>query len=104
MHVIGYPMHLTNVINCTFENDCCSFQVYTGKEKQVRERGLGHRVVVDLVRPYAGRGYHVYFDNFFTSVPLVRELARHRTLVWDGAHEQERTTSRREEDKAEGAR
>ena len=59
---------------------CCSFQVYTGKEKQVRERGLGHRVVVDLVRPYFGRGYHVYFDNFFTSVPLVQELARHRTL------------------------
>ena len=60
---------------------CCTFQVYTGKEKQVRERGLGHHVVIDLVRPYFGRGYHVYFDNFFTSVPLVRELAQHRTLA-----------------------
>ena len=28
-----------------------------------------------------GCGYHVYFDNFFTSVPLVQELARHRTLA-----------------------
>ena len=34
-----------------------------------------------LVRPYFGRGYHVYSDNFFTSVPLVQELARHHTLA-----------------------
>ena len=47
----------------------------------MRERGLGHRVVVDLVKPYFGHGYHIYFDNFFTLVPLVQELARHRTMA-----------------------
>ena len=33
------------------------------------------------MRPYFGRGYHVYSDNFFTSVPLVQELAQHHTLA-----------------------
>ncbi|GFR84874.1 PiggyBac transposable element-derived protein 4-like [Elysia marginata] len=53
-----------------------SFQVYTGIEAgQAAEHGLAHRVVKDLVAPYHGSGMRVFMDNFYTGVPLLRELA-----------------------------
>ena len=50
------------------------FQVYTGREGS-GERQLGHRVVKDLTLSLKGKSHHVYFDNFFTSEQLLRELA-----------------------------
>ena len=51
------------------------FQVYTGKETTgKRQKGLGHRVVTDLVRPLYHRNVRVFMDNFFTSVALLKEL------------------------------
>ncbi|CAB3984645.1 Hypothetical predicted protein [Paramuricea clavata] len=38
------------------------------------QNGLGYDVVMKLVNPYLGQGYHVYFDNFFTSPKLVEYL------------------------------
>lgn len=56
------------------------FQVYTGRrEGNQDQRGLGHRVVMTLLQPILGKNYHVYFDNFFSSLPLFDDLARHRT-------------------------
>ena len=52
----------------------CSFQVYTGRE-QGQELGLAHRVVKDLVAPYHHTNIRVYMDNFYTSEPLLRDLA-----------------------------
>ena len=50
------------------------FQVYTGKEGS-GEKHLGQRVVKDLTQHLKGKHHHVYFDNFFTSEQLLRDLA-----------------------------
>ena len=52
----------------------CAIQVYTGKEGQQPEHGLGYRVVSDLVRDLHGKNYHIFCDNFFTSVRLAEDL------------------------------
>lgn len=57
------------------------FQVYTGKEGNVVEKGLGERVVRDLTRDIWGHFHHVYCDNYFTSVPLFRELLDNKTYA-----------------------
>ena len=49
------------------------FSVYTGKEGEV-ERDLGAKVVKKLVQPLSGGYYHVFFDNYFSSVHLFEEL------------------------------
>lgn len=52
----------------------CQFQIYVGKTNNQPEKDLGKRVVLDLTRDLVGKGYHVYFDNFFNSVPLQKTL------------------------------
>lgn len=52
----------------------CAMQVYTGKHGGQTEHGLGHRVVSDLVGELAGNKYHIFCDNFFTSVRLAQDL------------------------------
>ena len=51
------------------------FNVYTGKDT-TREVNvpLATKVVKDLVAPLHDKFHHVYFDNFFTSLPLLTEL------------------------------
>ena len=51
----------------------CDFQVYTGR-REGAEGGLGKRVVLDLSQSLEGKHYHLYFDNFFTSVDLLQTL------------------------------
>jgi hypothetical protein len=57
------------------------FNVYIGKSEHERPsgNGLGYDVVMKLVDPYLGQGYHVFFDNFFTSPKLVEDLFLHAT-------------------------
>ena len=58
---------------------CFQFQVYTGKEN-VQDKGLTYRVVTDLLKDrYYHRNHHVYFDNFFTTIELVNDLAGNST-------------------------
>ncbi|KAJ8932804.1 hypothetical protein NQ314_014508 [Rhamnusium bicolor] len=40
----------------------------------VVEKELGARVVKDLSRDLVGKGHHIYFDNFFNSVQLQKDL------------------------------
>ena len=51
----------------------CEFQVYTGRSSSEQD-GLGKRVVLDLSRRLQGGYYHLYFDNYFSSVPLLTTL------------------------------
>jgi hypothetical protein len=46
----------------------CQFHIYTGKEDDDMSTNLGERVVMKLSRSLVGGNYHLYFDNFFTSV------------------------------------
>ena len=41
------------------------FQVYTGKQGNTVQKGLGANVVTTLTKPYVNTFRHVYFDNFF---------------------------------------
>ena len=45
-----------------------NFILYTGKqEKRPAGVPLGTHVVTELLKKLHGKGYHVYFDNFYTS-------------------------------------
>ncbi|KAL9978044.1 hypothetical protein ACROYT_G015521 [Oculina patagonica] len=56
----------------------CDFDVYIGRHAGhlVSANGLGYDVVMNLVAPLINQGYHLYFDNFYTSVKLVKDLFR----------------------------
>ena len=51
----------------------CDLNVYTGKE-DAPQQNLGANVVRKLSEPLAGGNYHLYFDNFFSSVQLFETL------------------------------
>ena len=51
----------------------CNFDVNTGKEESA-EANLGSKVVKKLLRSLVGGRYHLYFDNFFSSVSLLEDL------------------------------
>jgi hypothetical protein len=57
------------------------FNVYIGKSEHEEQsgNGLGYDVVMKLVDPYLGQGYHVFFYIFFTSLKLVQDLFLHAT-------------------------
>ena len=63
---------LANVLNGYVAN----FQMYTGKQGDSTEKGLGAEVVKHLTAPYVNSYRHVYFDNFFTGIDLLLELQR----------------------------
>lgn len=52
------------------------FEVYVGKGVQVSKNGLAYDVVMRLCKYLEGQGYHVYFDNFYTGVQLVKDLLK----------------------------
>lgn len=57
------------------------FQIYTGKVGDKSETNLGSRVVTDLTRSLVNRNHTVYFDNYFTSLPLLRKLRSEKILA-----------------------
>ncbi len=50
-----------------------NWKLYCGKEEGGREP-LGHRVVTGLLAGLERKGYHVYFDNYYTSPTLCKRL------------------------------
>ena len=46
----------------------CEFECYTGRKGEKTEVGLGGSVVTRLIRDLVGKSYHVFMDNFFSSV------------------------------------
>ena len=52
------------------------FNFYLGKSDTPYENGLGHGVVSELTEDIRGKHHHIYFDNFFTSVKLLKDLLK----------------------------
>ena len=52
---------------------CVKFDLYTGKTDKVTTN-LGEKVVNYLTAELDGKNYHIYFDNYFTSVKLMENL------------------------------
>ena len=56
------------------------FQVYTGKGAVAASKhGVGYDVVMALSARYLFKYHHVFYDNFFASVPLANDLLRRKT-------------------------
>nr|BAF82021.1 piggyBac transposase Uribo1 [Xenopus borealis] len=57
-----------------------SFMFYEGKDTNLDPPGCpldltaSGKIVWELITPLLGQGYHLYVDNFYTSVPLFRTL------------------------------
>lgn len=65
---------------------CVAFFPYKGaiyEDNASKERGLAHYVVKTLLDMgnYLRKGYHLFLDNFFTSIPLARYLYENMTLL-----------------------
>ncbi len=60
-----------------------SFQVYTGKVASNEEgnKGVGHRVVMDLLDSFLGRKHWVFVDNFYSSPALFIDLLKNKTYA-----------------------
>lgn len=62
-----------------------AFMVYEGKDTQLHPPncpeyiGSSGKVVRQLLNPLLEKGYHVYVDNFYSSLPLFRNLHRKNT-------------------------
>ena len=60
------------------------FKIYTGRENVPPPAGalsVSERVVADLIEPLLDKGYHLYIDNWYTSIPLLKFLFDHGTLA-----------------------
>ena len=58
----------------------CSFQVYTGKDIGAVQKDLGSKVVYAVSETILNKGYHLYFDNFFSSRMLAQNLLVRKTF------------------------
>ena len=58
----------------------CDFDVYVGACGE-REGGLGENVVLKLSEALSGHHHQVYFDNYFTTIPLVQKLLARDTYA-----------------------
>ena len=54
----------------------CDYQVYTGKDGDTATSDLGGAVVRKLSQEISHKNHHLYYDNYFTSVPLMEDLLR----------------------------
>ena len=60
----------------------CLLDMYVGRRKHPSNLELGYDVVMNLSEPYQYLRHHLYFDNFFTSLPLIEQLARNQTYLF----------------------
>ena len=57
------------------------FQPYTGKRATPSVNGLGYDVVTDLSAFYLEKNHHLFFDNLFSSLPLMDHLSANGTYA-----------------------
>lgn len=70
------------VITCCKTGYNLSYKIYEGKETEGKQKwGLGEHTVLQMAKPFIGKGYCLYFDNFFSTFPLLKELLDHSTFA-----------------------
>lgn len=70
------------VLACAETGYAVDFNVYTGKQESGAKKsfGLGENVVLSLSEDLQNKRYCIYFDNFFTSIPLLETLLEQGTF------------------------
>ena len=58
----------------------CDFNIYEGKD-DIQGKGLGYKVVTSLYEELYDKNYWIFFDNFFTSIPLMEDLLERQTFA-----------------------
>ena len=80
-YIKGKPVRWGIKIFCV----CCSLtsylfnaMFYVGKceDDSNKEASVTHQTVVKLMQPLAGKNHRVYMDNYYTGIPLFRELEK----------------------------
>ena len=72
---------------CETSGYMTNFIVYTGKDNNtfpqdlIKEVGKSGAVVVKLMEPYLDKGYHLYIDNWYTSLELAKHLQAKQTRI-----------------------
>ena len=63
-------------------NEAIHIDDFTGENavKDISRYGLSYDVVMELMEPYLGQVYHIYFDNFYASPQLVKDHFSKGTL------------------------
>lgn len=61
-------------MSCAGTGYLLNFSVYEGKRASTEEGSLGEKTVLELTTHLQGKNFVVYFDNFFTSFPLLTKL------------------------------
>ena len=56
-------------------------KIYTGKENGVVQTDLGRKSAMGLMEAFFDKGYKLYMDNYYTSVPLFEDLERRGMLA-----------------------
>ena len=77
MFIRGKPIRFGHKNSVICSDDGYPFKLipYQGKSNGKKDGPLGPKVVKELLEVVAdAKKYHVYFDNFFTSLPLLEEL------------------------------
>ena len=70
----------TYIRTCATTAYCQQFAIYLGKEStEASKNGIIFDTVWDLVKTICGKYHCVYFDNWYTSIPLLRFLYSQRT-------------------------
>lgn len=63
---------------CSQTGYLIDFKIYEGKSDTTDNLALGERVVLQLSQYLSGRGYCLYYDNFFSSFELLHKLAEEK--------------------------
>lgn len=70
------------VIACAMSGYMFLFDIYTGKAPgEEINFGLGEKVVLLLICAIEGLGYCIFFDNFFSTIPLMVKLLNKNTFT-----------------------
>ena len=56
---------------------CHNLDIYSGKWADNVDAGVGvtHATVMRMVKPCIDRGHHIYFDNYYTSPAVLKDLS-----------------------------
>ena len=67
---------------CTNDGFVLKTEIYSGtKFADIQSMGQTTAIVIHLMNPYLDKGYHVFTDNWYNSVPLTKYMSVRKTYI-----------------------